>query len=106
MVKGFMEQTGLQKKEADDLCHATSSWYFIRHVAFNNIKVILLSFAQEIVKLPNITSGMQDTTDLVSLSTLKCSRQLDKESFTIWSCWKVIEGKSCKPLSRVCHVDH
>ena len=38
-VKGFMEQTGMQKMVADDHCHTTSDWLYIKHVGFNNIEV-------------------------------------------------------------------
>lgn len=43
-VKNFMEEIGLAKKVADDHCHSTSDWYYIKHVGFNNIEVSSLVY--------------------------------------------------------------
>ena len=36
-----LEQTGMKKKKSDVYCSATSSWYYIKHVGFNNIEVTI-----------------------------------------------------------------
>ena len=34
-----LEQTGLAKKKCDEISLATSKWFYIKHVGFNDIEV-------------------------------------------------------------------
>ena len=34
-----LEQTGLAKAKCDDLSLATSQWFYIKHIGFNDIEV-------------------------------------------------------------------
>lgn len=36
----FLEQTGLQRKKTDSLGLATSKWYYIKHIGYNDIQVL------------------------------------------------------------------
>ena len=61
----FLEQTGLQRKKTDSLGLATSKWYHIKHIGYNDIQVFFCMYTN------SPKSYLQFSTSAVQISKLK-----------------------------------